>query len=41
MYLGQPGINYSVCGLFDKNKELKKYKNLNKHEIQDIFIKMN
>ena len=39
MHLRQPGFKYSPYGPFTKNKE--KYKNLYKHEIQDLFIKMN
>ena len=45
MHLRQPasldksGFTYTACGLFTKAK--KAYKNLKKHEILDIFIKMN
>ena len=39
MHLRQPGFTYSACGPFTKNK--KKYKSLNKLEIQDVFTKMN
>ena len=39
MYFRQPGLTYSACGPFTKNKE--KIKNLKKQEIQDIFIKTN
>ena len=41
MYLRQSGFTYSVCRLFTKNKKKKKYKDLKKKEIQDIFIKGN
>ena len=36
MHLKQPEFIYSACGPFTKNKE---YKNLNKQEIRNIFIK--
>ena len=39
MHLKQPGITYSACRTFTKNKQ--KIKNLKKHEIQTIFTKMN
>ena len=38
MYLRQPGITYTACAPFTKNKE---YKNLNKQEVQNTFIKTN
>ena len=38
MHLIQPGLIYSACGTFTKNKE--RYKNLKKQEIHDIFMKM-
>ena len=38
MHLRQPGFRYSACGPFTKNKEYKKLKN---QEIHDIFIKTN
>ena len=42
IYLRQSGFTYSVCRLFTKNKKKKKkYKDLKKKEIQDIFIKAN
>ena len=37
MTLRHPGLTYSACGQFTKNKErIQKYQ---KQEIQDIFIK--
>ena len=39
MHLKQPGITYSACGPFTKNKE--RVKSLSKLEIQILFIKMN
>ena len=36
--LKQPGLTYSTCGSFTKNKE---FKNLKKQETQAIFTKMN
>ena len=39
MHLRQPGFTYSACGPFAKSK--KKYKSLNKLEIQDILTEMN
>ena len=37
MPLRHPGLTYSACGQFTKNKErIQKYQ---KQEIQDIFIK--
>ena len=39
MHLRQPGLTYSACGRFTKNK--KEYKNLKKQEIHDIFVKKN
>ena len=39
MHLREPGFTYSACRRFIKNK--KEHKNLNKQEIQDIFIKSN
>ena len=39
MHLRQPVFTYSACGPFTKNK--KKNRKLDKHEIQDIFIKTN
>ena len=33
MHLKQPGLTYSACGPFTKNKE---FKNLKKQETQDI-----
>ena len=38
MHLRQPGLTYSACGPFTKNKE---FKNLRKQELQAIFTKMN
>ena len=38
MHLKQPGLTYSACGPFTKNKE---FKILKKQEIQAIFTKMN
>ena len=38
MHLRQPGLTYSVCRPFIKNKKFKKLK---KQEIQDTFIKTN
>ena len=38
MYLRQPGVIYSACGLFKKKKE---YKSLKKQVISDISIKTN
>ena len=38
MYLRQPGLMYSTCRQFIKNKECK---NLRKQGIHDIFIKTN
>ena len=39
MHLRQPGLTYSACGPFTKNKE--RIKKLKKWEIHDIFIKRN
>ena len=39
-YLKQPEFTYSACGPLLKAKT-KKFKNLKKQEIQDIFIKTN
>ena len=39
MHVTLPGLTYSACGPFTKNKE--RIKKLNKQEIQDIFIKTN
>ena len=39
MHLIQPGLTYTACGPFTKNKE--RYKNLKKQEIHDIFLKTN
>ena len=39
MHLRQPGFTYSACGPFTKTR--KKYKNLKKQEIHDIFITTN
>ena len=39
MHLKQTGFTYSACEPFTKNKE--RIKNLQKPEIQDIFIKKN
>ena len=39
MYLRQPGFTYRTQGPFPKTK--KEQKNLNKQEIQNIFIKTN
>ena len=39
IHLRQPGFAYSACEHLLKTK--KKYKNLNKQEIGDVFIKMN
>ena len=39
MHLKQPGLSYSVCGPFTKNKErIQKFKET---EIQNIFTEMN
>ena len=38
IHLKQPGLKYSVCGPFTKNKERIKRQ---KQEIEDIFIKTN
>ena len=38
MHLRQPGFTYRDGGPFTKNEE--KYKNLEKQETHDIFIKM-
>ena len=38
MHLKQPGLTYSTCRPFTKNKE---FKNLKKQETQAIFTKMN
>ena len=38
MYLRQLGITCTACAPFTKNKE---YKNLNKQEVQNTFIKTN
>ena len=40
MHLRQPEFIYSACGPF-KKKTKKEYKNLNKQEIQNLFIKTN
>ena len=37
IHLKQPGLTYSACGPFTKNKE--RIKNLKKQEIQDILNK--
>ena len=37
IHLKQPGVTYSACRWFTKNKD--KIKKLKKQEIQDIFIK--
>ena len=37
MHLKQPGFTYTACG----PKIKKEFKNLKKHEIQDIFTEMN
>ena len=39
IYLRQPGLTYSACGPFTKNKE--RIQKLKKQEIQNIFIIMN
>ena len=39
MLLRQSGLKYSACGHLQNTK--KEYKNLNKHDIHDIFIKTN
>ena len=39
MHLRQPGLSYSFCGPFTKNKE--RIQSLKKQEIHDIFIKTN
>ena len=39
MHLKQPGFTYSACGPFTKTR--KEFKKLEKHEIQNIFTKMN
>ena len=38
--LGKPGLVYSVCGPFTKNKQKKEFKNLKKQVTQNIFTKM-
>ena len=38
MHLKQPGLTYSACGPFTKNKERIKKK---KQNIQDMFIRTN
>ena len=38
VHLRQPGLTYSACEPFTKNKESK---NLNKQKIHDIFIRTN
>ena len=41
-FLGKPGkhkFSYSTCGPLTKNKE--RIQNLKKHEMEDIFIKVN
>ena len=39
MHLKQPGLSYSVCGPFTKNKErIQKFRET---EIQNIFTEMN
>ena len=40
MHLRQSELTYSACGPFRK-KTKKKYKNLKKQEIHNIFIKTN
>ena len=44
--LNKSGFRYSTCGKFTENKDCepftkpkKEFKNLKKHEIQDIFMK--
>ena len=39
IHLKRPGFTYSTCESFTKKK--KEFTNLNKQEIQNIFIKMN
>ena len=39
IHLRQPGLAYSACGPFAKNKE--EHKNLMKQNTHDIFIKTN
>ena len=46
MHLRQPGFTCSACGSFTKNKDSlirikKKFKDLKKQAIQNIFTKMN
>ena len=38
MHLKQPGLTYSACGPFTKDKE--RIENLFKQEIQNVFTKM-
>ena len=38
MHLRQPEFTSNACGLFTKNKKMKKFK---KREIQDPFLKTN
>ena len=40
IHLRKPGFTYIAYGPFTKKKK-NKYKNLKKHEIQNIFIKKN
>ena len=39
MHLRQSGFTYNACGPFTKTRKNKKFSK--KHEVQDIFIKMN
>ena len=39
MQLKQPGLSYSVCGPFTKNKE--RIQKIKETEIQNIFTEMN
>ena len=43
MHLKQRGFTYSACGPFTRNKKKtkKEFKDLKKHEIQNIFTEMN
>ena len=41
MHLKQPGLAYSTCGPFNKNKERIFKKKLKKQEIQAMLTKMN
>ena len=38
--LGKPGLVYSACGPFTKNKQKKEFKNLMKQVTHNIFTKI-